>query len=113
MSGENLKPQRNSSWSGTLLRVVLICGGSVAILLPAWLPNRPSVPIERGTVERDAAQRRGEGLDGWRGQAAHRHAMVASVSHKNSMLGGGQPARRFELPHSRPSAAKRPYKGAV
>jgi len=23
----------------------------VAILLPAWLPNRPSVPIERGTVE--------------------------------------------------------------
>ena len=51
MSGENLKPQRNPSWSGTLLRVVLICGGSVAILLPAWLPNRPSVPIERGTVE--------------------------------------------------------------
>jgi hypothetical protein len=30
---------------------MLICGGSVAILLPAWLPNRPSVPIERGTVE--------------------------------------------------------------
>lgn len=51
MSGEYLKPQRNPSWSGTLLRVVLICGGSVAILLPAWLPNRPSVPIERGTVE--------------------------------------------------------------
>lgn len=51
MPGENLKPQRNSSWSGVLLRVVLICGGSVAILLPAWLPNRPSVPIERGTVE--------------------------------------------------------------
>ena len=23
----------------------------MAILLPAWLPNRPSVPIERGTVE--------------------------------------------------------------
>ena len=31
--------------------MVLICGGCVAILLPAWLPNRPSVPIERGTVE--------------------------------------------------------------
>lgn len=47
----SLKPQRKSSWSRTLLRAVLICGGSVAILLPAWLPNRPSVPIERGTVE--------------------------------------------------------------
>ncbi len=51
MPGANLKPQRNPSWSGTLLRVILICGGSVAILLPAWLPNRPSEPIERGTVE--------------------------------------------------------------
>lgn len=30
---------------------MLICAGTVAILLPAWLPNRPSVPIERGTVE--------------------------------------------------------------
>jgi hypothetical protein len=30
---------------------LLICGGSVAILLPAWLPNRPAVPIGRGTVE--------------------------------------------------------------
>lgn len=29
----------------------MICAGSVAILLPAWLPNRPSVPLERGTVE--------------------------------------------------------------
>ena len=29
----------------------MICGGCVALLLPAWLPNRPSVPIERGTVE--------------------------------------------------------------
>lgn len=45
------KPQRKSSWSRTLVRVILICGGTVAILLPAWLPNRPSVPIERGTVE--------------------------------------------------------------
>ncbi len=33
------------------MRALLICGGSVAILLPAWLPNRPEVPIERGTVE--------------------------------------------------------------
>jgi len=46
-----LKPQRNPSWSKTLVRGLLVCGGSVAILLPAWLPNRPSVPIERGTVE--------------------------------------------------------------
>lgn len=46
-----LKPQRNSSWSRTLLRTLMICGGSVAILLPAWLPNRPNEPIERGTVE--------------------------------------------------------------
>jgi len=33
------------------VRATLICGGTVAILLPAWLPNRPSVQIERGTVE--------------------------------------------------------------
>ena len=33
------------------MRVLLIAGGSVAILLPAWLPNRPSVPVEQGTVE--------------------------------------------------------------
>lgn len=46
-----MKARRNSSWSRTLVRTTLICGGSVAILLPAWLPNRPSVPIERGTVE--------------------------------------------------------------
>ena len=45
------KPPRNSSWSRTLVRATLICAGSVAILLPAWLPNRPSVPIESGTVE--------------------------------------------------------------
>lgn len=43
--------RRTPSWPRTLLRVVLICAGSVAILLPAWLPNRPTVPIERGTVE--------------------------------------------------------------
>ncbi len=43
--------QRNVSLPRTLMRMVLITAGSVAILLPAWLPNRPSVPIERGTVE--------------------------------------------------------------
>jgi predicted membrane protein len=51
MSGDLPNPQRNPLWSRTLVRVILICCGSVAILLPAWLPNRPSVPIERGTVE--------------------------------------------------------------
>ncbi len=51
MSEESLNRRRNPSWSRSLLRVVLICGGCVALLLPAWLPNRPSVPIERGTVE--------------------------------------------------------------
>jgi hypothetical protein len=51
VSDSSLKPQRKSSWSRNLLRAALICGGAVAILLPAWLPNRPSVPIERGTVE--------------------------------------------------------------
>lgn len=44
-------PQRKSSWSRTLLRALMICAGCVAILLPAWLPNRPSVLISRGTVE--------------------------------------------------------------
>jgi hypothetical protein len=29
----------------------MVCAGSVAILLPAWLPNKPGVPLERGTVE--------------------------------------------------------------
>lgn len=33
------------------MRIILISGGCLAILLPAWLPNRSSVPIERGTVE--------------------------------------------------------------
>jgi hypothetical protein len=45
------KLTRKPSWSRTLLRVLIICAGCVAILLPAWLPNRPSVPISRGTVE--------------------------------------------------------------
>ena len=39
------------SWKKTLLRALLICAGSVTILLPAWLPNRPGAPLERGTVE--------------------------------------------------------------
>lgn len=33
------------------MRIILISAGCLAILLPAWLPNRSSVPIERGTVE--------------------------------------------------------------
>jgi len=45
------KPARKPSWSRTLVRVLMICAGCVAILLPAWLPNRPSVPVGRGTVE--------------------------------------------------------------
>jgi hypothetical protein len=45
------KPARKPSWSRTLVRVLMICAGCMAILLPAWLPNRPSVPIGRGTVE--------------------------------------------------------------
>jgi len=51
MSGGTLNTRRNSTWSRTLVRLTLICGGAVAILLPAWLPNRGSAPIERGTVE--------------------------------------------------------------
>lgn len=42
---------RKSSWLRTVVRGLLICAGSVTILLPAWLPNRPSTPLERGTVE--------------------------------------------------------------
>ncbi len=51
MADETLNLQRNSSWSRTLVRVTLICLGCIVILLPAWLPNRPSVPIKSGTVE--------------------------------------------------------------
>lgn len=51
VAGGNLNLRRNSSWSRNLVRVTLICGGCVAILLPAWLPNRPSVPIKNGTIE--------------------------------------------------------------
>jgi hypothetical protein len=42
---------RNVSWKNTLFRGLLVCAGSVTILLPAWLPNRPGAPLERGTVE--------------------------------------------------------------
>lgn len=41
----------SGSWKKTLLRGVLICAGSIAILLPAWLPNKPGAPLERGSVE--------------------------------------------------------------
>jgi hypothetical protein len=51
VAGESLKTQRKPSWQRTLVRALLICVGAVAILLPAWLPNRPGAPIERGTVE--------------------------------------------------------------
>ena len=43
--------RQKPSLSGNLARILLIVAGCGAILLPAWLPNRPSVPIERGTVE--------------------------------------------------------------
>jgi hypothetical protein len=39
------------SWKKTLLRALLVCAGSVTILLPAWLPNKPGAPLEKGTVE--------------------------------------------------------------
>jgi hypothetical protein len=35
----------------TLVRVLLICGGCLVILLPAWLPSRPSAPVRSGTIE--------------------------------------------------------------
>lgn len=49
--GEMSSIQRKSSWSRTLVRVALISAGSVAILLPAWLPNRGDVPFKSATVE--------------------------------------------------------------
>jgi hypothetical protein len=51
VAGEKLINPVKPSWRRTLVRAIMICAGSVAILLPAWLPNRPSVPLERGTVE--------------------------------------------------------------
>lgn len=44
-------PESQSNWSSTLLRLLMIAAGCLAILLPAWLPNRPSVPIAQGVVE--------------------------------------------------------------
>jgi hypothetical protein len=43
--------KEQSSWKKALLRLLLVCGGTVTILLPAWLPNKPGAPLERGTVE--------------------------------------------------------------
>lgn len=43
--------RQRPTFVGNLVRALLIVAGCAAILLPAWLPNRPSVPIERGTVE--------------------------------------------------------------
>ncbi len=51
VAGESLNLQRNPSWLRTLVRVPLICLGCIVILLPAWRPNRPTVPIKSGTVE--------------------------------------------------------------
>ena len=51
MSDGKLTLQRNSSWSRTLVVAVLICAGAIAILLPAWLPNHRTIPLESGTVE--------------------------------------------------------------
>jgi hypothetical protein len=51
MSDPPPAPHRNPSWPRTLVRALAICAGAVVILLPAWLPDRPEVPIERGTVE--------------------------------------------------------------
>jgi hypothetical protein len=47
VAGESLKTQRKPSWKRTLVRAFLICVGTVAILLPAWLPTR----TERATVD--------------------------------------------------------------
>lgn len=51
MSADPPKIQRSNSWSGVLLKALLIAGGTAAILLPAWLPNKPSAPLSSGTVE--------------------------------------------------------------
>ncbi len=51
MDTESPTARRGSSWLRTVVRGLLICAGSIAILLPAWLPNRPSAPLSRGTVE--------------------------------------------------------------
>ncbi|MFK7849479.1 MAG: hypothetical protein AB8D78_00750 [Akkermansiaceae bacterium] len=40
-----------ASWKKTLLRGLLVCAGSIVILMPAWLPNKPGAPLQQGTVE--------------------------------------------------------------
>ncbi|MGA0846205.1 MAG: hypothetical protein ACO3RV_06645 [Luteolibacter sp.] len=51
MNETSTKIQRRPSWRRVVLRLIMICGGCIAIMLPAWLPNRAGAPIERGTVE--------------------------------------------------------------
>ena len=51
MTADLPKIHRTSSWKAGLLKALLIAGGAVAILLPAWLPNQPSAPLSSGTVE--------------------------------------------------------------
>lgn len=51
MTADLPKIHRTSSWKAALLKALLIVGGAVAILLPAWLPNQPSAPLSSGTVE--------------------------------------------------------------
>lgn len=51
VAGGKLINPGKPSWKKVLVRVMMVCAGSVAILLPAWLPNRAGAPIERGTVE--------------------------------------------------------------
>jgi len=51
MDSDLPKLQRTTSWKGNLLKALLIAGGAIAILLPAWLPNKPSAPLSSGTVE--------------------------------------------------------------
>jgi len=51
MDSDLPKIQRTTSWKGNLLKALLIAGGAIAILLPAWLPNKPSAPLSSGTVE--------------------------------------------------------------
>ena len=40
-----------TTWKKVILRAFLIAAGSVAILLPAWLPNRPGAALQQGSIE--------------------------------------------------------------
>ena len=51
VSMNRAQQNQNGSLKKTLLRGVLVCAGSITILLPAWLPNRPGAPLQTGTVE--------------------------------------------------------------